>query len=252
MAEDGTQENTQEQAAQEVDPTVAAAIEMGWRPKEEYDGDPAKWVSAEIYVARAPLFEKIESQSKIIKDTKKAIEELKAHQAKIAEAEYKRAYETLKAQRKNALAEGDLVTADEYQDQLEELKQNAPRTEPDIPPAFQEWRSQNDWYDNDEDMRDFADIKGAKFAKDFPNDPDKVLEKVTEAVKKAFPDKFKAPKNPARERAPAVESDTAPVGTSSGRGFKLTEEEERVAARFERTGVMTRADYIKQIKSTRG
>lgn len=251
MAEAGEQvENTEQQ--QEVDPIVQQASEMGWKPKEEYDGDPSKWVSAEIYVARAPLFEKIESQSKQIKDTQKALQELKAHQTKIAAAEYKRALETLKAQRRAALQEGDLEAAEEFRDQMDDLKQQQVKPEEEIPPAFHEWKSQNSWYDSDEDMRDFADIKGAKFAKDFPNDPEKVLEKVSEAVKKAFPDKFKKPVNPNREKAPSVEGDSAPVGTATGKGFKLTEDEERVAARFERQGIMSRADYIKQIKSIRG
>ena len=45
-------------------PVEATARTQGWKPKEEFTGDPALWVDAKEFVGRAPLFDKIKGQSK--------------------------------------------------------------------------------------------------------------------------------------------------------------------------------------------
>lgn len=45
-------------------PYEAKALEMGWRPKEEWDGPEEDFIDAKEYVRRKSLFEKIEHQNK--------------------------------------------------------------------------------------------------------------------------------------------------------------------------------------------
>lgn len=240
----------------ESNPIEAQAREMGWLPKEEYakdsDKDVSKWVSADIFVARAPLFEKIEDQNKRLKSYEKTLNDLKKFQASIAEREYKRALDDLKARKKEALSDHDLVAADEINEEILNLSKQAPAATPAVPPEFTEWSERNAWYNEDEDLRDFADAKGNKLAAAGGLSSSEILAKVEEAVKRAFPDKFKK-SNPNRAKAPSVESEsaTAPL-SSSDKGFRLTEDEERVARNFERNKVMTRAEYIAEIKKSRG
>ena len=43
----------------DVDPYESEAREQGWKPKEEYEGDPEKWRPAKEFVERGELFGKI-------------------------------------------------------------------------------------------------------------------------------------------------------------------------------------------------
>jgi hypothetical protein len=38
---------------------AAKAARHGWKPLEEYEGDPDTWVDAKEFLGRAPLFERI-------------------------------------------------------------------------------------------------------------------------------------------------------------------------------------------------
>ena len=73
------------------DPIEEAARAAGWLPKEEYEGDPAKWVSAEVFNARTPLFEKIEQLTRQIKNLDANNKAVVEHYNKVAKTEYERA-----------------------------------------------------------------------------------------------------------------------------------------------------------------
>jgi cytochrome c556 len=67
-----------EQAPQRSD-IETRALEMGWRPKEEFEGSEDDFIDAKEFVRRKPLFEKIEHQSKELKQIKQALEACKGH-----------------------------------------------------------------------------------------------------------------------------------------------------------------------------
>jgi hypothetical protein len=82
--------------------------------------------------------------------------------------------------------------------------------------------------------------------------PDEVLVYVERQIKRMYPEKFT---NPNRPKA-GVEAPSNRGASKSSGGFTLSEDEERVARNFERNGIMSRADYIKELKgkfeSTKG
>src|SRR5574343_553334 len=88
---------TTETPAVTVDPFEEQAREQGWKPKEEYEGDPNKWKPAKEFVERGELFGKIDTLGRELKETKKALKMLQEHNAKIKETEYARAVSELKA-----------------------------------------------------------------------------------------------------------------------------------------------------------
>ena len=65
-------EITPEASAPEIEhsPTELKAIESGWVPKEEFQGDEHKWVEAGEFLRRGELFKKIEDQGKQLKDVR--------------------------------------------------------------------------------------------------------------------------------------------------------------------------------------
>ena len=115
------------------DPIEEAARAAGWLPKEEYEGDPAKWVSAEVFNARTPLFEKIEQLTRQIKNLDANNKAVVEHYNKVAKTEYDRALKDLKAQKRQDLTDGDLVAAEDIQDQIQEVQDHQKSSPPVTP-----------------------------------------------------------------------------------------------------------------------
>jgi len=98
------------------------AIEMGWRPKDEFEGDDAEFIDAVEFVRRKPLFDKIEHVSKELRETRKAMKALQEHHEKVRDAEYKHAVDQLKIEKKAALESGDADRLIEIDSQMAEVK----------------------------------------------------------------------------------------------------------------------------------
>lgn len=232
------------------------AREQGWRPKEEWQGDPDKWRSSKEFVERGELFGKIDHMGKELKETRKALKMLQEHHTKVKEVEYNRAVTELKALQKQHLSDGDADKYLETTELLQDLKteQKAREIVQEITPAavdprFSAWTEKNVWYTKDTKMRDYADMVGMDYAKKNPNlDPDEVLQYVTSEVKERFKDRFK---NPNRDKPSSVESGGQGAPASKAR-FEMTEDERKVMNTFIRAGVMTKEDYIQELKNSRG
>ena len=54
-------EITQVTQTENTNPYDKQAREMGWRPKEEWEGEPEKWRDAKEFVERGELYGKIDS-----------------------------------------------------------------------------------------------------------------------------------------------------------------------------------------------
>lgn len=232
------------------------AREQGWRPKEEFEGDVSKWVSAETFVAKGELIDRIEQLGKKLKDSDKTIAMLKEHHGKVKEAEFKRAVEFLKQQKKQAYENGDVDKIIEIDDKLASVRdtQKAQKDQekvddsPEAHPAFQSWVSENKWYESDSEMRADADAFGEAYARNNSDKtPQEVLEYVARKIKKIYPEKFV---NPNRSKPTGVESSGTRQGTSR-ETFSLTEEEARVMNTFVRNGIMTKEEYLSEVKRMR-
>ena len=259
-AEQPQVETQVEQSTPQVDPYEEAAREQGWRPKEEFDGDEAKWRPAKEFVERGELFGKIDNLGKELKETKKALKMLQEHHSKVKETEFNRAVTELKTLQKKHLEEGN---SDEYlktSELLTDLKaeqkarevlnqQQAEVSRNQVDPRFTDWVAKNGWYNKDQDMKQFADTLGLGYAQANPGvDPDVVLEYVSKQVKMAFKDKFE---NPNRTKPSAVEGASTP-STAKKDNVELSDDERRVMNTFVRQGIMTKDEYIAQVKAMRG
>lgn len=250
------EEQGQEGQIPEVTPVEQEALNAGWVPKEEFHGEEHKWVDAAEYLRRGELFKKIDQQGREVKDLRRALVEMKKLHSSVRDVEYQRALDTLKAQKKSALEEGDadaVIAADERIDLVKEQQRAAALESVDIPeqtgsqhPEFVEWTSRNSWYSDNAPMRAFADALGQELHGQGLT-PSQVLKKVEESVKKEFPARFQ---NPRQNRPSAVEGAT-PRGTTSNT-FQLSPEERRVMATFVRQNVMTEKEYIQELRKVRG
>lgn len=238
-------------------PTEIKAIESGWVPKEEFQGDEHKWVEAGEFLRRGELFKKIEDQGKQLKDVRSALNEMKKLNSQIQEVEYKRALDTLKAQKKVALEDGDadaVIAADDriemVREQQKEMQRVSPVAQSDEGsehPEFVAWTEQNNWYKSSTPMKAFADALGQELAR-AGNSPSEVLKKVALEVRKEFPNKFR---NPNQDKAGAVEGGSGRGVGTQGK-FTLSDEERTIMNKFVRQNVMTEKEYIEQLKKVRG
>lgn len=204
---------------------------LGWSPKEEFRGDPEKWVDAETYVKRGKetlpilkenlerLTKKFESLEAARQQDKKTFEQFREFATKAEERAYKQAEEnykkdlaSLKKELKSAAKEGDEGEIDRIASSIDSLKPpDPPKKEPPKPdeaPEFIDWKTRNSWYGTDPERTIYADsvatfvastnptLKGAEF-----------FDTVGKHVKEKFPDKFE---NQKKNTPPAAEGGGEP------------------------------------------
>jgi hypothetical protein len=255
-----TVENQENNTPAEPTANEVEARSAGWVPKEEYHGDENKWVDADEFVRRGPLFEKINVQSRELKEVKKALDALKAHHATVKETAYKEALAELKKQKKDAFIDGDADKILEIEEKTEALKEEqrqfsesrtaeiTKEVQAEVHPEFQAWTNRNPWYTTDRPMKAFADALGVELRATGMS-PSEVLKKVEIKIKEEFPQKFR---NPNRDKAGAVEGSGKGTGKSHNDGSDtLTDLERNVMNRFVRMGVMTKEQYISDLKKTK-
>jgi hypothetical protein len=231
------------------------AMEQGWVPQDQWDGDPEQWRPAKEFLDRGELFKKIEDQNRTIKEFKRALDDLKGHHSKTREVEYARALEALKMQKQSAIEEGDGAAVIKLDDQIDLVKDEQQRlkqqsnqpTEDIINPEFANWVDKNKWYETSEPMKAYADALGRNLAASGLS-PSAVLQEVEKQVKLEFPNKFT---NPNRNKPGSVEGSSSKGGKGND-SFSLTDEERRVMQRFVRTGAMSEKDYIAELKRIKG
>lgn len=255
---EGTEGNAPE--VREYSEIEQRAIEMGWRPKEEYDGEDADFIDAKEFVLRKPLYDKISQQSKQIKNVTKALETLKDHYTKVSEAEYNRALAKLKEERKEALVTGDADAFERAEDSIkraeaefDQIREAAAQPlvapEPVMNPMFINWKNRNPWYESTGYMRTFADNLGVQLhQRGVP--PEDILKEVEAAVKKEFPTKFS---NPNKSNAPNVSSPRSPSG-GKGVEYQMTDQEFKVWQTLHRTDPVkfSKENYIADLKKVKG
>jgi len=259
MSEELNQEQLEQPSEPKHSEVELRAMEMGWRPKEEYNGDEENFIDAKEFVRRKPLFDKIEHHGKQIKAVTKALEALKTHYTRVEEAAVQKAISQMKAQRKEALANGDGDSFELIDDEIKKAESSLAQIEKarEIPlveeevvnPEWNAWQSRNSWYNTAPHMKVFADQVGATLAQRGMA-PAEVLKEVEKAVRKEFPQKFT---NPNKASAPDVDSGGGKPKTvnKTDDGF-MNEQEKKVMNDLVRTGVLTKEKYISDLKAIKG
>jgi hypothetical protein len=253
---EGTEQAEQNQVV-ELTETEKRAMEMGWRPKAEFDGDEDSFIDAKEFVRRKPLFDKIETQSKEIKNVRKAIEALQQHYTAREAAAVEQALTKLRTARQTAISDSDgeifeaidteIKRVEKESERLKKLE-NQPivQQQEELHPEFQAWTSRNRWYNDTQYMRAWADEKGVQLAKQGMT-PSEVLRAIEKDVKAEFPQKFV---NPNKSSAPNVEGGSRSGGSGAKNdGFELTEQERKIMNTLVASKTMTKEKYLEQLKA---
>lgn len=245
-----------EEKVEEPTETEVKAMELGWKPKDEFDADERnqgkKWRDADDFVDRQSLFDKIDHLSRKNKDLDKGLQALGDHNRRIEELAYKRALDELKADRKVAIEEGDLVKSEEIRDKMDEVKdaqrRNPPPQQTGPDPYVNEWLDKNQWYKTDPDMKRWVDGMAAELLAKGVTDPREALPQIEQRAKEIFKDKFQ---NPNRARAPQIEGSNGKKGKPDSN--ELSDFERKIMNQMIRAGSpISEEEYSKQVKKYRG
>jgi hypothetical protein len=200
------------------------AREQGWRPKDEWSGDPEQWKSAEQFVkdgkdilpivqARA---DRLEERLAQVENTNREYHEFVKKSRAKDKQERDQLKEQLREARRKAVDEGDGEAFDNADASLRMIEaEDAKRQEVELPPEATRWANDNPWYGQDRAMTVFADSIAADlnqrgfFGEAYFDQMDKEL-------RKEFAHKFT---NTRRNAPPAVESDGTPPVSSSKKTF---------------------------------
>lgn len=253
MTEQTSQEGLVEQNT-DIDPVEAKALEKGWKPKDEYQGDADKWRSAEVFLALDEPLKRIEHQSKEMKQLRQALEAFKEHHTKVETVAFDRALKSLQAERKQAMIDGDTEkvfeleeAADQVKEQKRALADEARKpvvNEPaQLNPEFVEWQGHNQWYQSNKAMTAAADKYGTELHAEGYT-PIQVLRKVEEYIKQEFPHKFEN----ANSKGTSKVEGSSRGGSRSGGGPALTEEQTAIMRKIVKSGVMTEQQYRAELK----
>ena len=234
------------------------AMKIGWNPTHKGERD---FVSAEEFIIRSKEIQDTMSaqqkaMNKKITDLERGIKNINAHNESVYRAQVaklKSEVVKLQTQRRQAVEDGDNKTVDQIDaqiDRIDKIPDTPPSTETPQNPEFEAWRDKNDWYDQDTELKAYADAQGA--APEFQGLPYSVLlDKVTERVKTMFPDKFPELKKKSTPPAPTVEPSTPRKTTSSKSKHTyadLTDSQKKMCDEFVKLGAMTREQYIKDLE----
>jgi hypothetical protein len=241
------------------------AIEGGWKPLEEWEGNPEDWVDAKTFNQRGEYMDRIKSQSSLIKKLEKKqsllekdMQALAEHHRNVQEIERKRALDELKDLKRQALDLGDTVKVVDIDDKIDELKRSkaapvTPQTAtPEIHPEVTEWIEENTWYESDKIMTAAYNAILEDLINETPrlkNTPTKAMDMAKEMLQEEMPHKFK-------KRTSAVTDSSTNEGSkkaadiSATRGLvkKLSDEQRRMAKRFVDMGALKSIEeYAKQL-----
>lgn len=157
------------------------AREMGWRPQEEYKGDPSKWIPAEEFVERGqhviPIMratqkrlrqeleqrdQKLDTLAKQLESQNAAFEKIEKHYQEANKRAYEDARKQIKEEMKAAREAGDVDGEFEAHDRLRNLeaehkaetkkveeKEDPPNKDVNVTkydPAFTAWVKKNPWF----------------------------------------------------------------------------------------------------------
>lgn len=267
IEEEAVEEEVQEDVSESggLSDVETLAMKLGWNPNHE--GGDREFVSAEDFILRSKEIQT--TMSKQMKGLKRETEELKRGIGQVKqhnETVYKVQVKALKSRikelealRKEAVEDNDSMAVANIDSQIKEIN-DIPETLPSSQQAgpskeFLEWIDDNEWYNDNLEMRAYADALGEK--PEYRALPlKKLFAVVTKETKKMFPENFEeAPKSDATPKPKVAAVEGAGAGSVKRSAHKskfkysdLSDEQKEICKFNVKHGIMTQEEYISQLE----
>lgn len=223
------------------------AMKKGWKP----DGPK----SAEEFLRAEPLYEEIKQRGKEIKTLRSQVDELMKHVSNLKKAGYEEKLDLIKQERANAIARSDIASVDYLDEQLYAVKAELQKERPAVPElhpaavAFVEKYNDliNDPSEEAAEVKAFIDFKDKQLgAKGLA--PEVHIKTLEEQLHKRYPERFKSEERVSPVMAVEADSRSVSVRKKSKYSYAdLTPDQKSIYKHMEKRGVMSGADYIKQL-----
>lgn len=213
-----TQDTEQQDQRQQAE---VKARSMGWRPKEQFRGDPTKWVDAEEFVRRGEqhipiLRDRLDRTQKELEELRQASREaldMQRENQKRERARLQAEIDGLRTTQRRAVEAGDVATYDEAGKKIEALDkamppepQPAPAAQPELPQEARDFEARNSsWFGPNGDREMTEEAIALHAAQQRRGDKRPLAEQLLEIenkVKRLYPHKFS---NQRRNGASAVD-----------------------------------------------
>lgn len=172
VKKDGAEAQTQEGGERQYTEQEQSAMLLGWKPEDQYDGPEGEFRSAREFLERGEMIGKIRALSKQNSEITRAIKHMSAQNQKLYDNGYQAALRDLKAQKREALSENDLVKAEEIQEKIDEVKEKQAQNKQSAMPAVSEvdpeheaWVAENQWYATNPVLHNFADSLAVEYVR---------------------------------------------------------------------------------------
>jgi hypothetical protein len=215
---------------QEPEAVVTLASELGWKPKDQFRGDPDDWRPAADFIrASRDINQSLSRELRGVRDQVTRMERVSSEllRDKLAERD---AYWA--SQQAKAVEDGDSAAVDRIVSKRIELRQSAPVAD-DTPPETVDFMERNKaWFGKDRLATLRAREVCGQLAKEGVS-PAEQLRDAERAVRKEFPELFPAP----AKQAPGVQTATSRNATPANRrkGFAdMPAESQQMAVQYQK------------------
>lgn len=194
------------------------AMSKGWKPKDQYKGEPKDFRSADEFLGRSEIYDKMSNQSRTIREMQEAMKTLTEMNRRQHEMIHKDRLEYFEQQKKAAIELASPTEVEKYekaiqveQKELETYKkpehqEESTKARPQVSQDVKDFLSRNQWFNPDpnvhNDMKDYAIFYEQRLIKNKPelSESERLFE-TEKMVKKVFSENFE---NRNRGRAPSV------------------------------------------------
>lgn len=236
------------------------AKRMGWKPADEFSGDPKHHIDAETFynraveympIAKATIRRLTDKIDGLERDIKRSADFF----SKAEKRAYERALQDIRAEQEAAVESGDVEAHRRAAAKLDKLEKPSVADPTEVDPTaraeeFADWGKANKWYATNTVMQSYADAQAAAIANKKGgvldrDDLDAVSAKVRAKFEDEFPEAFGASAKPqARNRTEGV---SAVRGARGAKTFAdLPPEARAMCDKWVKNGIIkSREDYVK-------
>ena len=269
VAEEPSGEDIPEETPEETPGVEDLATEMGWKPKDDYQGYDADYVDAATYIRRSKdindsMRQHLKENKRKMTSMEKGLEDLKAHNERVFKTQLtkqRREIEELRKQRTEAIEQGDVAKVDKLEEEMSDLFGSALATakpqpdkgdqpDPEQYKTFAGWHQQNPWYGVQGVAEGNVELTNyANHLADLPEyggmSYENKLAKVTSKVREMFPEQFKASRQ--KTAINPVEGPSMRVPKAKHTARDLTDDQRSIMRNFVKRGLMTEQQYINDL-----
>lgn len=226
----------------EVNPDVQKAMEGGWRPKDDWKGDPDDFVSAKKFNERGEMMDSISTLRKKLSSQGNDFDKRIASLTKLQEARTKQAITDLQDKRDQAVDLADRDAVNKIQVQIDDLSVQPEVEEVKDNRVLATWNIDNPWINDESPKSAYAFQQYGKYCK-AGNDDAEAIRLMEADILKAYP-----PTNSRRDNAPSVEGGRSNPGKRVERKLawdELTRDEVNIFNSM--PGVWKRDEYLQAV-----